>query len=163
MKESLQQINHQGPILGGFTANERRKYPRYKMNEEILSISEGVLAEAVDISGSGISCKCLANDEKLLAEIHTIELLNCELGTSVKGFHCRLVRYNNIAVSPASQAMMLNFSLKFQELTQTKRKQLFQFIKDGVMNAAQRKNLIQDIAWNGVTEGTSQEKKTDYE
>ncbi len=133
MKESQQQLNHQGLIFGGFSIYERRKHPRYTMNKQIMSISEEVLAEAVDISGSGISCKCLAKDDKLLTEIHTIELLNCELGTSVKGLHSRLVRRNNIA--PASLLMMsLNFSLEFHGLTHTKRKQLFQFIKEGVMN-----------------------------
>lgn len=138
MKEILQKNNHQGSVSGVLATKERRKYPRYKMNEEILSISEGVLAEAVDISGSGISCKCLANDEKLLTEIHTIELLNCELGTSVIELQCRLVRCNKIVVSPASATTMLNFSLKFQKIGQNKRVQLLQFIKDGAMNTVQR-------------------------
>lgn len=121
-----------------------------------MSISEDILAEAVDISGSGISCKCLASADKLLAEIHTIELLNCELGTSVEGLHSRLVRRDNIPVLPALPSMMfLNFGLEFQGLTQTKRKQLFQFIKDGVMNTAERKNLIQDITWKGAAKGTN--------
>jgi hypothetical protein len=155
MKESQQQLNHQGSILGGFTANERRKHTRYMLNKKIMSISEEILAEAVDISGSGISCKCLASAGKLLPKIQTIELLNCELGTSVKGLHSRLVRRDKIPVLPASPSMMfLNFSLEFQGLTQTKRIQLFQFIKDGVKNTAERKKLIQDITWKGDAKGT---------
>ncbi len=137
MKESQQQPNHQGSVLGSFTANERRKHTRYMMNNNIMSISEDILAEAVDISGSGISCKCLASAGKLLPKIQTIELLNCELGTSVKGLHSRLVRCDDIQVLPVSPSMMfLNFSLEFQGLTQIKRKHLFQFIKDGAMNTA---------------------------
>jgi len=155
MKESQQQLNHQGLVFGSLTANERRKRPRYTMNKNILSISEDILAEVVDISGSGISCKCLASADELLAEIHIIDLLNCEFGTSVKGLHSRLVRRDYIPVWLTSPSMMiLNFSLEFQGLTQTKRKQLFQFIKDGAMNTAERKNLIRDINWKGAAKGT---------
>ena len=119
-------------VFDSSSKNERRKHPRYKMNKNVLSISEDVLAEVVDISGAGISCKCLASFDKLLAQIHKIELLNCGLGTSVKGLHGRLVRSSIRALSLASPStMIMNFSLEFQDLTQIKRRQLFQFIKYG--------------------------------
>jgi hypothetical protein len=130
MEKYQQQLNVL--VFDSSSKNERRKHPRYKMNKNILSISEDVLAEVVDISEAGISCKCLASFDKLLIQIYKIELLNCELGTSVEGLHGRLIRSSNRAISLAlSSTIIMNFSLEFQDLTQIKRKQLFQFIKYG--------------------------------
>jgi hypothetical protein len=136
MKKSQQQLNDQDLVIDNSTKNERRKQRRYKMNKNILSISEDVLAEAVDISGSGISCKSIAGVDKLLPQIYEIDLLNCELGTSVEGLHGRLVRSSNELISlVVSSTMVMNFSLEFLGLTQIKRKQLFQFIKKGEGNS----------------------------
>ena len=136
MKKSQQQLNDQDLVIDNSTKNERRKQRRYKMNKNILSISEDVLAEAVDISGSGISCKSIAGVDKRLPQIYEIDLLNCELGTSVEGLHGRLVRSSNELISlVVSSTMVMNFSLEFLGLTQIKRKQLFQFIKKGEGNS----------------------------
>ena len=96
--EKYQQIqaNDHSLVFNRTTENERRKHPRYKM-KKIISINNDILAEVVDISGSGISCTCLGNIEKPFTCINEIELLNYELGTSVKGLHCRLVRSRNNA------------------------------------------------------------------
>jgi hypothetical protein len=126
------QINDQVLVFDGSTKNERRKHPRYKTNKNILFISEDILAEVVDVSGSGISCKFLARFDKLLGQMHQIELLDCELGTSIKGLYGRLVRFSNKAICLASPLMMImNFSLEFQDLTQIQQKRLFQFIENG--------------------------------
>jgi len=131
-KFQQQQINDQVFVFDSSAKNERRKYPRYQTNKNILCISEDILAEVVDVSGSGISCKFLARCDKLLAQTHLIELLDCELGTSIKGLFGRLVRCSNKAISLASPLMMImNFSLEFQNLTQIQRKQLFHFIENG--------------------------------
>jgi hypothetical protein len=119
-----------------------------------LSINDDVLAEAVDISRSGISCKCLASVDILLTKIQKIELLNCELGTSVKGLHGRLVRSNNRPISLASPStVIMNFSFEFQNLTPIQRKQLFQFIKDGEWSGIEHKKLTQDTRWKEETDG----------
>ena len=94
-KFQQQQINDKVLVFDSSTKNERRKHPRYKKNKNILFVSEDILAEVVDVSESGISCKFLAGFDKLLTQIHQIELLDCELGTSIEGLHVRLVRSSN--------------------------------------------------------------------
>lgn len=127
-----QQLNHPALLFVHPIKNKRRKYPRYKMNENILSINGDILAEVIDISRSGISCKCLASVDKAITGIDEIELFNCQFGTSVKGLLCKWVRSSIKTISPTSPLMMImNFSLKFEDLTQIKQEQLFQFIKDG--------------------------------
>jgi hypothetical protein len=102
------------------------------MNENVLSISGDILAKVIDISRSGISCQCLASVDRAITGINEIELLNCQFGTSVKGLVCRWVRSSIKTISPTSPStMIMDFALKFEDLTQIKQEQLFQFIKDG--------------------------------
>lgn len=127
-----QQLNHQALLFLHSINKTRREYPRYKMNENVLSISGDILAKVIDISRSGISCQCLASVGKAITGVNEIELLNCQFGTSVKGLLCKWVRSSIKPISPASPlTMVMNFSLKFEDLTLIKHEQLFQFIKDG--------------------------------
>ncbi len=127
-----QQLNHQALLIVNPLKNKRRKHPRYKMNENVLSISEDILAEVLNISRSGISCQCLASVDEAITRIEEIELFNYQLGTSVNGLLCNWVRSSIKTISPTSPlTMVMDFSLNFQDLTQIKQRQLFQFIKDG--------------------------------
>lgn len=106
------------------------------MNNQVVSFNKDILAEVVDISESGMLCRCPASVDKSLNKIDEIELLNCALGTSITGLHCRLVHSRKKPISPAPQStMIMNFSLEFLDLTRMKHKQLFQFIKkEGLVN-----------------------------
>ena len=111
--------------------NERRKHPRYRVNKDVLSINQDVLAEVIDISNSGMACRCLTSTDKPLTAITEIELLNCELGTSIESLHCRMVRSSNKTISGAfTSTMIMHFSLEFQNITGSQHQQLDQFIKD---------------------------------
>jgi c-di-GMP-binding flagellar brake protein YcgR len=113
--------------------NERRKHPRYKMNENVLSISEGVLAEVEDISVSGISFRYQTSADDQLRKAYDILLLNCQLGTSVEGLSGRLIRSGDKTISSTLPSkMIMHCSLEFHDLNQMKRQQLGKFIKDGV-------------------------------
>lgn len=143
-KFQQQQINTHAVVFDSSTKNERRKHPRYKTNKNILFVNKDILAEVVDVSGSGISCAFLARYDRIFTQIHQIQLLDCELGTSIEGLHGRLVRSSNKAISFASPLMMImNFSVEFQDLTQLQSKRLFQFIKNGERNGIEHKNLMQ--------------------
>ena len=131
-------------VIDRSTRNERRKYPRYTMNKEVLSINEDILAEVVDISESGISLRCLASVAEKLNAIITIEIVDCGMGTSVKDLFCRLVRSSKKVISPASiSAMIMNSSFEFLDLTQIKRKQLLQFIDEGRRSCIERKRNME--------------------
>ncbi|MFH0784290.1 MAG: PilZ domain-containing protein [Pseudomonadota bacterium] len=125
------QLSDQEPIIYSSTKIEQRKYPRYKMSKDVLSISEDVMAEVVDISGSGISFKFPAIVGKRMNKIENILLLNCQLGIAVEELTCRMIRSSNYIISKTLPAkMIMNCSLEFQNLSKIKRKQLFQFIEE---------------------------------
>ena len=123
------QLSDQEPISSS-TKIEQREYPRYKINKDVLSISEDVMAEVVDISRSGISFQCPTIVGKRIIKINKILLLNCQFGTSVEELTCRLVRSSNKILSQTLPAkMIMNCGLEFHLLSQRKHKQLIQFIK----------------------------------
>ncbi len=124
------QPSDQGPIINSFTKIERRRHTRHKMNKDLLSISEDVMAEVVDISGSGISFQCPTVVGKRIKKIDKILLLNCQFGTSVEELTCRLVHSSNKVDSQTLPAtMIMNCGLEFHLLSQIKHRQLIQFIK----------------------------------
>ncbi len=116
---------------------ERRKHPRYRVNKDVLSISQDILAEVLDISASGIGCQCLTNTEKMPIEINEIEILNCELGTSVEDIPCRLVRSSKKTIhNGLTSTMILNLGLEFHGLSESQRKGLRRFIGDNSLHEA---------------------------
>lgn len=116
---------------------ERRRHIRYRVNKNVLSISQNMLAEVLDISTCGMGCQCLAVSEKPLEKIDEIEILNCEIGTSVEGIPCKLVRSRERAISDAlTSTIIINFGVEFQNLTESQRKKLHQFIRDNSLPEA---------------------------
>lgn len=110
---------------------ERRKDPRYRVSTNVLAINQDILAEVIDISNCGMACRCLSSTDRPLTVITNIEILNCELGTSIEGLSCRMVRSNKKSISDVFiSTMIMNFILEFQNLTSKQSKQLNQFIKD---------------------------------
>jgi hypothetical protein len=117
---------------------ERRKYPRYRVDKDVLSINQDILAEVLDISTGGMSCRCLMSTDKPLTAITEIELLNCELGTSIECLSCRIVRSSKKTISDAfTSTVIMNFGLEFQDLTGSQCQQLDQFIADNSLFASQ--------------------------
>jgi c-di-GMP-binding flagellar brake protein YcgR len=120
----------QEPNINSSTKIERRRHTRHKINKNLLSISEDVMAEVVDISGSGISFQFPAIAGKRLKKIDKILLLDCQFGTSVEDLTCRLVRSSNtINAQTLPATMIMNCGLEFYLLSRIKYKQLIQFIK----------------------------------
>lgn len=116
---------------------ERRSHIRYRMDKNILSISEDVLAEVLDISTCGMGCQCLRDSGNPLTEINEVEILNCEHGTSVEDLPCTLVYTREKVISDTlTSTMIVNFGLRFQTLTEAQRKTLHQFIKDNSLHEA---------------------------
>lgn len=110
---------------------ERRKRPRYRVNKDVLSLNQDILAEIIDISACGMSCRCLMSTDKPLTAITEIELLNCELGTSIECLPCRMTRSSKKHISDAfTSTVIMNFSLEFQDLTGRQCRQLDRFIAD---------------------------------
>ena len=127
-------------ILPIQTKTEQRKYPRYKMNGNVLSISDDVLAQVVDLSGSGISFQCPTIVGEKMNKIGKILLLNCQFGTSVEELACKMVRSSNKINSQTLPAkIIMNCSLEFENLSKSKRKQLFQFINE----CSKQENVMQ--------------------
>jgi len=114
---------------------ERRRNPRYKLNKDVLSINQEILAEVMDISKSGVACQCLMSTRKSLPDFVEIELLNCELGTSVECLPCRMVRCNKKFILDAfTSTMIMSFSLEFKNLTAAQRKELARFIRNNSLS-----------------------------
>ena len=110
---------------------ERRKRPRYKVNKDVLSINQDILAEVIDISTCGMSCRCLMSTDKPLTTITEIELLNCELGTSIECLPCKMVHNSKKKISDAfTSTVVMNFGLEFQDLTGRQCQLLDQFISE---------------------------------
>lgn len=133
MNDSYQrlQLINQAPLIGIFPKTEQRKFPRFKMNKDILTINVDVMAEVVDISRSGLSFQCPTIIGKIVNKLEKILLLNCRSGSSVDELTCRLVRSNNkVSAETLPARMIMNCSLEFLHLSRIKRKQLFQFIKE---------------------------------
>jgi c-di-GMP-binding flagellar brake protein YcgR len=111
--------------------NERRRHPRYRVNKDVLSINQDILAEVIEISKCGMSCRCLTSTARPLTSITEIELLNCDHGTSVENLHCRMVRSSKKSISGAfTSTQIMHFSLEFQLISKTQRRQLDRFIAD---------------------------------
>ena len=107
------------------TGRERRKNPRLRPSTYALSANEEILAEIIDISNCGISCRCLTGNNKLPGIIE-MGLLNCTFGKSVENLSCRMVRSNRVT---ANRKTFVDFSLEFLNLTSRQLSQLDQFIK----------------------------------
>jgi hypothetical protein len=117
--------------------NERRKYPRFRMNKDVLSINQDILAEVLDISNCGMLGRCLTSTAKPLTAITEIDILNCELGISIEGLPCRMVRSSKKTISDAlTSTMIMNFSIEFQFLTNNQLFKLDQFIKNNHLGEA---------------------------
>ena len=114
---------------------ERRNNPRYRVNKNILSISEDVLAEVIDISKSGFSCKCLIRNDKQIPNITLIELLDCKLGTSVEGIPCRIVHSRKNIQDTSLSTMIMNLGLEFRNLTPSQDELVDQFIHASVLSS----------------------------
>jgi hypothetical protein len=118
------------------TFKERRRAPRYKLNKDVLSINQQILAEVMDISRSGIACQCLMSTQKALPDFHEIELLNCELGTSIESLPCKMVRSDKKYILDAfTSTMIMSFSLEFKDLTEKQARELARFIQDNSLPA----------------------------
>ena len=114
---------------------ERRRYPRYRVNQDVLSVNQDILAEVIDISECGISCRCLAYTAIPLDTNIEIGLLNCELGTSIEYLPCRIVRRSKKAIlDDFASTIIMNFSLDFMNLASKQLKLLGQFIKDNSLS-----------------------------
>ncbi len=110
---------------------ERRKNIRYRVNKDVLSISKDILAEVIDISPSGMGCKCLRNSDIPLSQINEIDIMNCEVGTSVEGLQCKLVRSSEKTISDAlTSTIIVDFGIEFIGASESQRKQLHKFIKE---------------------------------
>ena len=106
---------------------ERRRDPRFRMNTYALSASQDILAEVLDISNSGINCRCLTCDDAPLPAVTEVGLLDCTFGKSVENLVCRVVRSSR---EIGKRKTFVNFSLKFENVTSEQRNQLDQFIKN---------------------------------
>jgi hypothetical protein len=107
------------------------------MNKDVLSINQDILAEVLDISNCGMSGRCLTSTVKPLTAITEIDILNCELGISIEGLPCRMVRCSKKKISDAlTSTLIMNFSLEFQFLTSNQHLILDQFIKDNYLGEA---------------------------
>ncbi len=116
---------------------DRRRHIRYRVNKNVLSVGEDILGEVLDISNCGIGGQCLASADNPLDEINEIEILNCDIGSSVEGIRCKLVRSRGKNISDAvTSTMVVNFGLEFSRLTEIQRKKLHQFIKDNTLREA---------------------------
>ena len=105
---------------------ERRRDPRHRMSTYALSANQDILAEVLDISNSGISCRCLTCDDAPLPAVTELGLLDCTFGKSVENLACRVVRSSR---ETSQRKTFVNFSLKFENVTSNQRHQLEQFIK----------------------------------
>lgn len=109
--------------------NERRSYPRYRVHTYALSVNADILAEIVDISNCGMSCRYLTSNNKSLPDITEMGILNCESGNFVQNLSCRMVRSSQETVSDTlPMTVSIIFILKFHDLASEQRKQLDQFI-----------------------------------
>ncbi|WP_136807537.1 PilZ domain-containing protein [Desulfosediminicola flagellatus] len=71
---------------------ERRKFKRYPIHQNSMLCNEESLAEVLDISKAGLACRNFVGLEGASGILSDVELLNCEIGLSVQGLKCRLVR-----------------------------------------------------------------------
>ncbi|MDR3630713.1 MAG: PilZ domain-containing protein [Desulfocapsaceae bacterium] len=121
----------------GLPYRDRRKHPRYKVHKNILSLSQDILAEVIDISRSGMSCQCLINTDIPLTAVNEIELLNCELGTSLACIPCRVVRSCKVNIFDSqSSTMIMHFGLAFNNLSAMQEEQIDLFIQDNSLREA---------------------------
>ena len=97
------------------------------MNTYALSVNQDILAEVIDISNSGLSCRSLTSKDTPWPTVIEMGLLNCTFGKSVENLSCRMIRSNRVTTN---RKTFMNFSLEFQNLTSWQRNQLDQFIKN---------------------------------
>lgn len=71
---------------------ERRKFKRYPIHQNSMICNEESLAEVLDISKGGLACRNFVGLHGASDILTDVELLNCEIGLSVQGLNCRLVR-----------------------------------------------------------------------
>ena len=96
------------------------------MSTYALSANQDILAEILDISNSGISCRCLTCAEAPPPAVTEMGILDCTFGKSVENLACRMVRSSRETMN---RKTFVNFSMEFENVTSEQRNQLEQFIK----------------------------------
>ncbi|WP_163339356.1 PilZ domain-containing protein [Desulfopila sp. IMCC35008] len=71
---------------------ERRRHIRYNVQQDALFYNQEHFAEIINISRSGIACRCMVESEIFSPVLTNIDLLDCNGGMFVQGLSCRRIR-----------------------------------------------------------------------
>lgn len=82
---------------------ERRRFKRYPIQQNSMLCNERSLAEIFDISSGGLACRNFIGVQDTSDTLNDVEIINCEIGLSVQGLKCRLVRTKNLTDTPAGK------------------------------------------------------------
>lgn len=110
---------------------ERRKFKRFQIHQNSMLCNEGSLAEVFDISKGGLACRNFVGLQGASDILTEVELLNCEIGLSVQGLKCRLVRSKEHAGGSVVQNNQeADCFLEFVELSEMQANALGTFIEN---------------------------------
>lgn len=77
------------------TQHERRRHIRYNVQQDALFYNQEHFAEIINISRSGVACRCMVESEVFSPVLNNIDLLDCNGGMYVQGLSCRRIRRNS--------------------------------------------------------------------
>lgn len=110
---------------------ERRRHPRYKVNDNILVYNENSFAQIIDFSKGGLAFRYLTSRDDSPDKNCNIGLLNSVSGNHLSDIPCQLIRTDETGpIHPAGSTVIRTYALKFKDMTDAKRKEINDFFKD---------------------------------
>ena len=100
------------------SSTERRKHPRYNVEDNVLVFSQDTFGQILNISKSGLAYRYLTVKDDAIAADVQLGFLNTENGFYLDKLCCKVVRSNDSSpVHPSSSTLIRTNGVEFAYLT----------------------------------------------
>lgn len=102
----------------------------------ILLLNENSIAEIIDFSERGATCRVFTSSAAREFEEHGVDLFNCLAGQHLKGLPCKVIYSVRQTIGAGSEDHKTIYQVEFPDLSDDQKRALNQFIEDGYQHFA---------------------------
>ncbi len=119
------------------SGQERRRHPRFKVDDNILVFNQNTFGQIIDASEGGLAFRYLTSMEDGLDEECNIGLLNSSSGNHLGDIPCQLVRMQETdPIHPSGSTVIRTYALMFKDMSEVKQQEINDFFKDHIVQAS---------------------------